>query len=107
MAYLWVKSLHLVGVIAWFAGLFYLVRLFVYHAEAAHRPALDFDLGCLVREVMMRGRVATRAPGLPARNGRAATARATGARRCVRCRTESHRPDPASALEFAFHTKET
>jgi putative membrane protein len=44
MAYLWVKSLHLVGVIAWFAGLFYLVRLFVYHAEASHRPAAERDV---------------------------------------------------------------
>ena len=31
--YLWVKSLHVVAVIAWMAGLFYLPRLFVYHAE--------------------------------------------------------------------------
>ena len=30
---LWVKALHLFFVIAWFAGLFYLPRLFVYHAE--------------------------------------------------------------------------
>jgi putative membrane protein len=29
---LWVKSLHIVFVIAWFAGIFYLPRLFVYHA---------------------------------------------------------------------------
>ncbi len=28
------KSLHVVGFVAWFAGLFYLVRIFVYHAEA-------------------------------------------------------------------------
>lgn len=31
---LWVKALHIVFVIAWFAGLFYLPRLFVYHAQA-------------------------------------------------------------------------
>ena len=31
---LWIKSLHLIFVVAWFAGLFYLPRLFVYHAEA-------------------------------------------------------------------------
>ena len=30
---LWVKALHLFFVISWFAGLFYLPRLFVYHAE--------------------------------------------------------------------------
>ena len=33
-AYLWFKTLHIVGVVVWFAGLFYLVRLFIYHAEA-------------------------------------------------------------------------
>ena len=31
---LWVKSLHLVFMVTWFAGLFYLPRLFVYHAQA-------------------------------------------------------------------------
>ncbi len=34
MAYLWVKSFHIVFVVSWMAGLFYLVRLFVYHADA-------------------------------------------------------------------------
>lgn len=33
-AYLWFKTLHIVGVVVWFAGLFYLVRLFIYHVEA-------------------------------------------------------------------------
>ncbi len=32
-AYPWVKSFHVISVIAWMAGLFYLPRLFVYHAE--------------------------------------------------------------------------
>lgn len=31
MAYLWFKTLHVIFVVAWFAGLFYLPRLFVYH----------------------------------------------------------------------------
>jgi putative membrane protein len=31
---LWLKALHVVFVVTWFAGLFYLPRLFVYHAEA-------------------------------------------------------------------------
>nr|AUG32191.1 hypothetical protein PLO_185 [Paulinella longichromatophora] len=35
-AYLWFKTLHIVGVVVWFAGLFYLVRLFIYHAETAN-----------------------------------------------------------------------
>ncbi|HLO84952.1 MAG TPA: protoporphyrinogen oxidase HemJ [Nostocaceae cyanobacterium] len=34
MAYLWFKAFHIVGFVVWFAGLFYLVRLFIYHAEA-------------------------------------------------------------------------
>src|SRR5690348_17685037 len=33
LAMLWIKALHLFFVIAWFAGLFYLPRLFVYHAD--------------------------------------------------------------------------
>ncbi|MDX2308058.1 MAG: protoporphyrinogen oxidase HemJ [Hyphomicrobium sp.] len=33
-AYLWLKSLHVVAIIAWMAGLLYLPRLFVYHADA-------------------------------------------------------------------------
>ena len=31
---LWIKSLHVIFVVAWFAGLFYLPRLFVYHAQS-------------------------------------------------------------------------
>ena len=31
--YLWIKSLHIISVIAWMAGLFYLPRLFVYHSQ--------------------------------------------------------------------------
>lgn len=33
--YLWIKAAHLMAVIAWMAGLFYLPRLFVYHVDAA------------------------------------------------------------------------
>ena len=38
--YFWTKSLHVVAVIAWMAGLFYLPRLFVYHVETvgSHNP---------------------------------------------------------------------
>lgn len=34
MIYLWLKAFHVVGVVSWFAGLFYHGRLLVYHAEA-------------------------------------------------------------------------
>lgn len=33
--YVWVKALHVISIIAWMAGLLYLPRLFVYHAETA------------------------------------------------------------------------
>jgi protoporphyrinogen IX oxidase len=38
MAYSWFKAFHIVGVVVWFAGLFYLVRLFIYHIEANQEP---------------------------------------------------------------------
>ena len=31
--YLWIKTFHIVAMVAWFSGLFYLPRLFVYHVE--------------------------------------------------------------------------
>lgn len=38
------KAFHIVGFVSWFAGLFYLVRMFVYHAEAESKPpALQAD----------------------------------------------------------------
>jgi len=38
---LWVKSLHIVFMVTWFAGLFYLPRLFVYHAQATDEISLE------------------------------------------------------------------
>jgi len=34
MAYQYIKALHIIFIVTWFAGLFYIVRLFVYHTEA-------------------------------------------------------------------------
>ena len=39
--YLLFKSLHLIAVISWLAGLLYLPRIFVYHCEATHRSQID------------------------------------------------------------------
>jgi putative membrane protein len=41
MSYMLGKALHIVGFISWFAGLFYIVRLFVYHAEAGEKAEPD------------------------------------------------------------------
>jgi protoporphyrinogen IX oxidase len=38
---LWLKAFHIFGVIAWFAGMFYLPRLFVYHAVATDTVSLE------------------------------------------------------------------
>jgi protoporphyrinogen IX oxidase len=37
----WIKALHIVFMVTWFAGLFYLPRLFVYHAGAADRISIE------------------------------------------------------------------
>ena len=38
---LWLKAFHIVFVVTWFAGLFYLPRLFVYHVEATDAPGIE------------------------------------------------------------------
>jgi putative membrane protein len=38
---LWVKALHIVFMVTWFAGLFYLPRLFVYHAMSEDRASIE------------------------------------------------------------------
>ena len=41
---LWIKALHIVFVASWFAGLFYIVRLFVYQIEAASKPSPEKEI---------------------------------------------------------------
>src|SRR6202046_108161 len=38
---LWLKAFHVIAVVTWFAGLFYLPRLFVYHADAKDTISID------------------------------------------------------------------
>ncbi len=47
---LWIKSLHIIAVICWFAGIFYLPRLFVYHAMAEDQLSQE-------RFVLMEGKL--------------------------------------------------
>ena len=42
--YNYIKSLHLIFVITWFAGLFYIVRLFVYQIEANEKPSPEREI---------------------------------------------------------------
>ena len=52
MALLWLKAFHIVFVVTWFAGLFYLPRLFVYHAESKD-AAVRAQLKIMERRLMM------------------------------------------------------
>ncbi len=42
--YLYLKALHIIFVVCWFAGLFYIVRLFVYYAEAQLKPEVEKEI---------------------------------------------------------------
>lgn len=42
--YLYLKALHIIFVVCWFAGLFYIVRLFVYYAEAQLKPEAEKEI---------------------------------------------------------------
>lgn len=44
MYYNYVKALHLIFVITWFAGLFYIPRLFIYHVEGLKRTKIEADV---------------------------------------------------------------
>lgn len=62
MLYMWLKALHIVAVVCWFAGLFYLPRLFVYHAmseDAISRERFQVMERKLYRGIMMPSMIAT------------------------------------------------
>lgn len=42
--YLYVLSVHIIFVVSWMAGLFYSVRLFIYHTEANDRPEIERNI---------------------------------------------------------------
>jgi len=60
---LWLKALHLIALIAWMAGIFYLPRLYVYHAEteAGSRQSENFKVmeRRLLRAIMTPAMIAT------------------------------------------------
>ena len=41
MLYLYLKSLHIIFITTWFAGLFYIIRLFIYYKEAEEKPEIE------------------------------------------------------------------
>ena len=54
MEHLYVKSLHIIFVVTWFAGLFYMVRLLIYHTEANNKPEPDRSI--LIKEYLKNER---------------------------------------------------
>lgn len=44
MIYLYAKAIHIIFVVCWFAGLFYMVRLFIYHTEAKEKPQAEYQI---------------------------------------------------------------
>ncbi|WP_298437637.1 CopD family protein [uncultured Jannaschia sp.] len=67
--YLWVKAGHVISVIAWMAGIFYLPRLFVYHVERradvpAMMPVLEIMERRLLRGIMNPAMIASWVFGL-------------------------------------------
>ena len=50
----WIKALHVIVVIAWMAGMLYLPRLFVYHADAPKGSALSETFKVMERRLMRR-----------------------------------------------------
>ena len=62
MLYLGIKAFHIIAMVCWFAGLFYLPRLFVYHSMSKDQPSIDrFKVmeRKLYRGIMMPAMVAT------------------------------------------------
>ncbi|TWI56831.1 putative membrane protein [Pseudomonas duriflava] len=53
MLYLWIKALHIIALVCWFAGLFYLPRLFVYHAQS--EDDVSKARFCLMERKLYRG----------------------------------------------------
>ncbi len=54
VAYPWIKSLHILAVISWMAGLFYLPRLFVHHSERVNPGSDTHDLFLMMEGKLFR-----------------------------------------------------
>lgn len=54
-AYPWTKVLHIVAMVSWMAGLFYLPRLFVYHAERAGSGGALAETFAVMERKLLRG----------------------------------------------------
>lgn len=53
--YFWIKSMHVVSVISWMAGLFYLPRLYVYHVEQVEAGSATDAMFQVMERRLLRG----------------------------------------------------
>jgi putative membrane protein len=44
MSYNYVKALHIIFIVTWFSGMFYIVRLFIYNTEAAEKEGMEKEI---------------------------------------------------------------
>jgi protoporphyrinogen IX oxidase len=44
MMYNYIKALHIIFIVTWFSGMFYIVRLFIYNTEAGNKPAPEGEI---------------------------------------------------------------
>ena len=56
--YLYIKALHIIFIVTWFSGMFYIVRLFIYNTEAGERTAVERDVlraqfGVMIRRLWL------------------------------------------------------
>jgi putative membrane protein len=52
--YPYIKALHIIFIVTWFSGMFYIVRLFIYNTEAAEKPAAEKNILQAQFRIMMR-----------------------------------------------------
>ena len=54
IAFPWIKSFHIISVISWMAGIFYLPRLFVHHSENVKLYGETHDLFCMMEQKLFK-----------------------------------------------------
>src|SRR5664279_253287 len=54
MSYFYIKALHIIFIVTWFAGMFYIVRLFIYNTEAAEKTGPEREILVAQFSIMIR-----------------------------------------------------
>jgi len=54
MIYFYIKALHIIFIVTWFAGMFYIVRLFIYHTESAEKDSPEREILGTQFKIMIR-----------------------------------------------------